>query len=203
MHLILYSGTPLDLKYPNAKGYLMFIKPENDSAKRYDPSSQINVNPSIHNLIRLDRNSYSQLPQPYSSCTVLDDNTLTVPMANQTMFDLTVQQGLAYTQQFCISVCLQEWVVKICNCNSISFDYTTSTKPLCDSLNGCHYTVSTDKSRLSDCKAQCPLECSKSIIGSDQYGLEVNKNLLLSLESVRNRLCSGHAQQHRSRSVYI
>ena len=52
--------------------------------------------PSIYNLVRLDRKTFSKLPQPYSNCLVLEDNALTVPLVNRTMFDLTVQQGYAY-----------------------------------------------------------------------------------------------------------
>ena len=65
MQLIVYCGTPLGL--------------QNSESKHYN---------------RLDRNFYSQIPQPYSNCAVLEDNTLAVSLANRTFFDLTFKQAI-------------------------------------------------------------------------------------------------------------
>ena len=57
------------------------------------------------------------------------------------MFDLTVQQGFAYTQQICMYVCWQVWITKICNCTSLRFVQTVSNKPLCLYSDFCEYEV--------------------------------------------------------------
>ena len=180
MQLILYFGKRLDLEVQVDKMYSIDIKPEHNSPIM---GGFVTVTPSIYSLFRLDRNSYSQLPQPYSNCLVLEDNTLTVPLANRTMFDLTVEQGYAYTQQYCINICVQVWINKICDCNLEIYPYKVSNKPYCVTKE---CSVLYNQEILADCKSLCPLECSKSIITSDKTEVELDKNFLLSFESVRN-----------------
>ena len=76
MQLILYSGTPLGLKRRESKKYFIYIKPEQTALNMNDGLTLL---PSTQYMVKLDHNSYSQLPHPYSNCVVLDDNTLIVP----------------------------------------------------------------------------------------------------------------------------
>ena len=184
LQLILYCGTPLGLLNTMDKMFHILIKPEKN-VPDVNIFSIFTI-PSINHLFKLDRQSNLQLPQPYSNCVVLDDNTLTVPIANRTMFDLTVQQGYVYTQQFCISVCLQILIIKICDCNSFDNFYVVSNKKFC-LLTECEHLVRQNYTQIeAECKPQCPLECSKSIIEYEQQALTLDKNLLFSLESVRS-----------------
>ena len=165
---------------------LIYIRPEQSDPEQ---NTAISAVPSVYSLIRLDRNSYSQLPEPFSNCVVLEDNTLiaSTTLANRTIFDLTVQTGYAYTHQFCLAVCLQVWTTKICHCNSMVIFYTLSNSSFCHGDDfQCAYNVPLNATFIADCKSLCPLECSRSIIESDQAVVELDKNYLLSSESVRN-----------------
>ena len=161
-------------------------------------NTTFSVYPSIQNLVRLDRNSYSQQLEPYSSCSVLADNTLTVPIANQAMFDLTFRHGFTYTQQLCMFVCLQEWIAKIWNCNSYLFlQHTVSTF---SQMSVKCYSWQQDL-RVQSAMPAGVLQVHHRI-RSIRTGNE-QRLLVLTWKREEFRLCSRHAQRRQSQSVYI
>ena len=164
MKLILYSGKPTWA--PMLHQYFsVLVGPVEANSMSYSQS----VIGGITNSLTLHRQAYTQHPYPYSDCVVLEDNTLAEDqLPDRSMFELTLQTNYSYSQQWCIQVCRQVWVVNTCGCNdNIHYDilYVVSNTSFCSSTaNRCVIRVYHNTSVLADCTRRCPFECSKTII---------------------------------------
>ena len=83
----MYAGSPRALKNPYDKYFKLVVNSSNVAQQQ--GINELYPKPGVFNSIILHRNAYSQQPYPYSGFTVLSDNTLTVPLDDPSMFELT------------------------------------------------------------------------------------------------------------------
>ena len=127
------------------------------------------LSPQYGRIINLHRLTYKQYQQPYSDCSVLEDNTLVAPLDDRSVFDLVEATGYAYTRKTCYMVCRQVLVTQTCGCNSYDIQYRLANFDLCgyqaDTLTdgGCMTKLKANSSFTAEyCFQRCPLECHKS-----------------------------------------
>jgi hypothetical protein len=181
----LNAGIPQRLAYDNGKYFKLTVNPPGVAPLEYFNS--VNVMPGIINSIRLNRNSYSQYQYPYSDCTVLDDNTLVVPLDDPSMFELTLLTNYTYTRQYCLSICQQVWTARTCGCSGYYVFYVVSNTSLCvDGMRCADQQVGANMTVSEYCNPLCPLECSATLIGIDYAGLPLNGGYLSGSEAVMN-----------------
>jgi hypothetical protein len=190
MQLLLYAGIPKRFSSMNLQQgrVTLYLKIKNDVP--FLGANGFPVNLGVANSITLSRSSYSKMISPYSSCTVLHDNTLTVPLADRSMFDFTVQTNYTYSQQLCIYVCRQKWTVQECGYNNRNFPFTISNVPLSElgsfatPADTCSDSINTNRTIGEYCTLRCPLECAKSLIEIDSTETNLNKKFFLSSKNV-------------------
>ena len=163
--MILFTGLPHEI-HVKEKSFFLFVDIDGSfpmQAIRQELSSQYGRN------IKLDRITYKQYQQPFSDCSVLEDNTLISPLEDRSIFDLVVATGYAYTRKLCFMVCRQVLVTKTCGCNSYDSSYRLENFNVCGQekntlLSGGCMTRLNANSTLNNqyCFPRCPLECRRS-----------------------------------------
>jgi hypothetical protein len=120
------------------------------------------VKPGSHANIAIERTLISKLPQPYNDCFSKDSDSK--------MNDLvrgTLQFSEVYTQQYCLQLCFQKFLERVCGCydNSVP-NYRSDEYEACpkfvDSLYNCQYLVKRifyNGANENDCFQKCPKEC--------------------------------------------
>ena len=143
--------------------------------------------------LALSRQFKSSLPKPYSDC---DD--LSINHFNSNLYNLIKQSKYDYTQQFCLSQCLQELVIKTCNCSD-SVDFAvlrnvsscSSTLQVDCALYKAYYEVYFQTDYIENvCIPQCPLECNSSKITYKLSSNQLMPNIYMTLLQAKPNLKS-------------
>lgn len=117
----------------------------------------IQLSPGFCHYIRLRKYVQNSLPDPYSSCQY-DDSI------DSEIYKRIKARNVTYTESLCINWCIQEQIVKECNCYYSWYlpvdDVTKKCKEYkdvqCADTN--YYRISRNPDLL--CADQCPSECS-------------------------------------------
>ena len=132
------------------------------------------VSPGLATTFAISRTFISQYnagpTYQYSECTVREDGSLMKPLADTTLYDLTIATNFRYTRDLCVQMCYQHGLIQECNC----VDYNTGTQPsgntsycLPPSVQTCEAQYRADKFvGLAwvgpNCLEKCPIECSRA-----------------------------------------
>jgi len=120
------------------------------------------IKPGYHANIALERTLISKLPQPYSDCFSIDSDSEMNELVSGTL-----QFSEVYTQQYCLQLCFQRFLERICGCydNSVP-NYRSDKYEACpkfvDSLYNCQYLVKRifyNGENDNECFEKCPKEC--------------------------------------------
>ena len=146
-------------------------------------TTKIELFPNIGQNIIIKRNTYNQYQYPYSDCTVLEDNTLAVPLDDRSIFDRVVNTGYSYSRQLCFMVCEQLLITEQCNCSSYRHSYQVEGFELCKKLgdtlsdNECDILVDANIATITEyCSPRCPLECHRSFLTTTISAYSYGKN---------------------------
>ena len=183
LHLVLYAGvSPEFIDDPDSPhSFNLFIETESTMPLQ---TSKIKLTPQIGKQIVIKRNTYNQYEHPYSECTVLEDNTLIVQLADRSIFDRVVKTGYAYSRKVCYMVCEQVMITRICGCNSYRLSYQVEGFNSCPYYKneiiggGCDTQVDTNfTSILTEfCLPRCPIECHRSFFTTSTSEYTYDKN---------------------------
>ena len=162
LSLELFTGNP-NVQSQNefkSDGFFVFI--HNQSNPSLLNSKSILVPTGAETNLKVKRNFISRLSSPYGNC--LSDVSIASEFSSQSFDYIVKTLYVAYTQEFCYSICLQSKIVNVCNCNAWYLP-SYGNQSLCSSTNECwkstHYLVTRNNlSIINDCVSQCPLECN-------------------------------------------
>ena len=129
LKLVLNADVPPFLVVNDNLGFFVFVENSWDVPIQSIP---LCITPGLITNIDLKRSIFHQYPWPYSDCSVLDDNTLLVDLADHTLFDKTVKTYSKYSRKACLTVCSQIVTVEKCECNSFYVDYQEADVDMCD-----------------------------------------------------------------------
>ena len=160
--------------------------------------------------IALRREFKASLPQPYSNCDFeLDKSTY----FNSDLFKLIQISPIEYTQQFCLNQCLQQLLVRECNCvfsffkSVFNASSCSATSVYCAIKAYSSIFIAKDYVKTT-CLPQCPLECSSTkylytlssydLVGNS-YVDDIEMNGNLSLDFVTRELTPKTSRQSVAR----
>ena len=106
----------------------------------------------------------------YSECTVNEDGSLMQPLADPTLYDITLATKFSYSRDLCVQMCYQYGLGQHCNC----LNYNTGIEPagnmsycLPPDVQPCEVDYRTNKYLnvewyAHSCLHKCPLERSRA-----------------------------------------
>lgn len=161
LELLLFVGLPDRLKlFEHGTGVYVFV--HNHSTYSFEPYYNI-VPVNTKAEIKLTRNFFKQMPNPYSNC-VLESN-----MRNSILYQMTKNATNYYTQSDCLLFCIQRLSCEMCNCSSPSWEKYQASRE-CKSKEDFEcitkvYEKFVSKNYIQDnCISECPLECETTDI---------------------------------------
>ena len=178
LNVEMYVGLPNQIN-SYYRGLYVFV--QNASNYPFDDMSPtpIRVTPGIGVRIVADRFFNAKYPHPYSECTVQEDGSLVLPLADASLFELAAATNYSYTQNTCIKYCLQQLFVEQCGCYSLTIkenliDVDNTSACLTSAQRECisdKYTALMSGTLIGEyCLPKCPLECSTSeIVTSNSF----------------------------------
>ena len=167
----LFTGDPtLQSKYEyKGDGFVVFV--HNQSNPSLLNSKSILVPAGTETNLKIKKTFTSRLSSPYGNCL---SDVSTNSTFSSTSFDYIVRVlNIAYTQEYCYSICLESKIVDACGCNSW-YSPSYGNQPLCSYTDNCwkfiNYLVTRNNlTVINDCVSQCPLECN-----SVDYGISTS-----------------------------
>ena len=144
------------------------------------------ASPGKETDIEISRTSIQKQPSPYSDCLSQNDS-----LANsRPLIEKTIKLTGLYTQQYCLQLCYQNFLLKYCDC----YDHTLPKfepegKLACpkfiDSLYNCQYLIKrlfyngkNDKHCLVDCPSECDITHYETRVSSLTFPTDHYKTLL-------------------------
>lgn len=187
LHVELYVGSQSECKSPlvSTSGLMIYIN--NKTYTITDDDNSIQVEPGTHADISIDPTFVKKLPKPYSDCfdasslsnssNMNDQERQESKMRREKLmnsltpeFDLineTIQLTHTYTQQFCLQLCYQKFLIRFCDC----YDHTlpkfspagySPCPKFIDSLYNCQYLIKRlfyNGKNDEKCIKKCPVQC--------------------------------------------
>jgi hypothetical protein len=112
------------------------------------------------NLV-VSRNYLKKLSYPYSNCI---DDKHTIDSFHSASYKYTIAYLKHYRQRFCLIACLQEFLMRNCNCIDLKlpvFEMRNVSPCLTDEQQNCMSIQSTKNAQLNEfCLSECPLRCN-------------------------------------------
>ena len=113
----LYVGSQDDCKSPLSSTSGLVIYVHNHAYTLTEEDNGIQVQPGTEVTIAVDRTTVKKLPIPYSDCFQSLD---AIDPQNADLINRTIHLTNIYTQQYCLQLCYQNFLIKFCDC----FDHT-------------------------------------------------------------------------------
>ena len=152
------------------KGLGAVIRIGNSSYQTDNSNNGIFVSPGYQTFIAVEREFKTMIEKPYSNCESMIDSDF---------YNLIARSDYAYTQQLCISQCLQKKFIDIYNCTLYYF-VSLFNRSQCDSDIVYLITKSPesfDKNYINEiCLPQCPLECNQTLYKTSISFNQLNGN---------------------------
>lgn len=163
LSLELYLGDQRKCKSPIGSSYGIFIYVHNSTYKVSEDNSAVLLSPGFETDVATDRVFVRKMRDPYSNCV---PNTENFDWANKMVED-TFKTTPSYTQQSCLQICYQKYLVEKFNCfdDYLPFFKGSTTRPcptILDSFNNSlnYYKESYfNESQDDKCLDLCPIEC--------------------------------------------
>lgn len=113
----LFVGSQEDCKSPLSSTSGLVIYVHNHAYTLTEEDNGIQVQPGTEATIAVDRTTVKKLPKPYSDCfQSLND----IDPKYADLIERTMNLTNIYTQQYCLQLCYQNFLIKFCDC----FDHT-------------------------------------------------------------------------------
>lgn len=159
LYLELYSGLlnkniTIAPNYRSDYGFHLLIYNSSINPTFSNEGFDIKMN-SLTNIAIKQKFMYQQ-PVPYSQCEEVDF------LKQQDFYKLISKTGSDYSRKICLPYCLQEFFLKLCDCNIVNFPRLNESIPYCQGKNlGCAYGhyYGFIKNHSAECNKKCPLEC--------------------------------------------
>ena len=165
LQLELYIGNP-DTNSPMSltTGAILFINNQSSPVRITDPG--IELSPGTQTNIGVNRMFIYKLPEPYSNCV---QNMADSKKFNKENFvQNTFQINQNYSQNFCIELCYESFLLNECNCSDINKkDLTSNYSEPCHADKQSLLCFFDMKNKFFDwnfnenCKMSCPIECER------------------------------------------
>lgn len=113
----LFIGSQEDCKSPLSSTSGLVIYVHNHAYTLTEEDNGIQVQPGTEATIAVDRTTVKKLPKPYSDCFQSTDD---IDPKYAELSARTKNLTGIYTQQYCLQLCYQNFLIKFCDC----FDHT-------------------------------------------------------------------------------
>lgn len=181
LQLELYIGSESNCRSPltTTSGLAVYVHDYTYTLTEED--NAIQVQPGTEANIAVDRTEIKQLPQPFGDCYESQTS------AKTDLIIKTVNLTGNYTQQYCLQLCFEEFLVEFCDCydNSVplfakSYIVTSKSLKTCpkfiDSIYNCEYLIKklfynniNDKACLKSCPKECEYVTYKTSVSYSKY----------------------------------
>lgn len=159
--LELYLGSERTCRSPLATTSGLIVYIHDRFYTLTDEDTGILVQPNTEIDIAVDLTSVKKLPHPYSECF---KDFETTKAEDTTLIKETIKLTNIYTQQYCLQLCFQKFLIKNCDCYDHSLpgfipENVTVCSKFIDSLYNCHYLIKKlFYNGINDmpCLAKCP-----------------------------------------------
>ena len=214
------SGKRIDLKRsylagPNFGLYLTFyvnvyeklfntvsgavVRIGNSSYSTYYSNNGIFISPGVRTFISVEREFKTILPKPYSNCEV-DMSSPPKLRPDSDLYNLIAQSEYVYSQQFCLSQCLQKQLIKKHNC-TLHFVLSIFNATECNADLAFSSADFFDRNFVwpNICLPSCPLECNQTLyktaisfnkLNGNSYISHIRKNKNLASDFINRTLDS-------------
>jgi hypothetical protein len=149
---------------PFSHSYGLNVLIENNSLSSYENHNVKVLNGGSFNFMSVKREFTSKLPKPYSDCDIDNSNTGHV---DSPYFNLILNSPYQYSQDLCVTQCIQQYLIQICNCSMPNYVdlYNVSCKNNAESMcaSEAPFTGKLNSS-VTNCIPKCPLECNSTQI---------------------------------------
>jgi hypothetical protein len=146
----------------NAPIYGLNVLIENNTYLSEDKANVIAINGGTVNYIAVQRKFNTKLPKPYSNC---DIDTKNPGKIASEYYNLILSSPYQYSQELCVTQCMQKEVIRLCNCSMPYFLdlYNFTCHSVSDAFSSIYaYKNLQVESYILDCISRCPLECSSA-----------------------------------------
>lgn len=144
----------------------------NQSTKPMLVEQGIKLKTGVETQIIVSRHFTQMLGKPYSDCLNLNELKSSYAASASASFKMTQNIYQNYTQRFCLSVCLQNIIVRTCNCTDLSSTVQSreSIEPcLSDAQLTCLRKLTdayhADSGLKNKCTSECPVRCESYSFG--------------------------------------
>lgn len=163
----------LDFNLNSLNGLGLIIRIGNSSYSTFSDTNGLFIAPGQIAFISVDREFKSILPKPYSTCEI--ESNAPKYRADSDIYNLIGDTNYVYSQQLCLTQCLQKRLIKNYNC-------TFSFLPSLFNMSNCDQNsilASRETNFNSDyinnvCLPLCPLECSQATFKTSISSIQLN-----------------------------
>jgi hypothetical protein len=190
LHLELFVGFKPVCSAPlsSTAGLMLYI--HNETYTLTEEDNAILIRPGTEANIAIDRTFFTKLSKPYGDC--IDPGNIEVTSKSNLIKQTIALTGI-YTQQYCLQLCYQEFLLQYCNCYDHTLPkYEPKNRRSCpkfiDSLYNCQYLIKrlfyngkNDRHCLKDCPSECEFiqydtTVSTAIYPTESYLRMLNMN---------------------------
>ena len=151
------------------------------------------VNAGRATFVSLSKTNKFALSRPYSNCDLDNDKYTDY---DSTLFRRIVNSNYSYSQQFCVSQCLQEIGILNCNCTA-SYIASVFSAKRCVTQNetvcfiNVFFEIFNSKNYVQEkCIPQCPLECNSTKFDYSLSDYQLLGNYYVNMIKENTRLAS-------------
>ena len=194
LHMELFLGTQKDCQSPlsTTSGLIVYI--HNKTYTLTEEDDAIQIKPGTEASIAVETTSVKKLSDPYSDCFESEEKSM-AKVSNTTLIKNTVNLTRYYTQQYCLQLCYQEFLMDFCDCydhtlpNFTPANYSTCPKFI-DSLYNCQYLIKKlfyNGKNDEHCLKRCPKECEYMTYSTTVSYLQFPTNSYLDIMKLLKR----------------
>jgi hypothetical protein len=169
LQLELFSdhANPLSIR----KGFVILVHNQTHNNYSFPGDNGINISPGFETNVAFTKNFIELLPSPYNDCMGNFNDSFFNYLVNRshTMQIMKYRFNLSiYEQNYCIKMCLQKYIIDICDCqayylpsyvlNKTSFGCNTPQQELCLLNTDANFYNSKAN---EDCLVDCPVNCEQ------------------------------------------
>ena len=167
LELTMYVGMANDLRYlTTTRGAAFYV--HNHTQFPYIASKGMTLSGGRTISVSMNRQMFYELPDPFSSCSVDENDKLTKSVDDPSIYELVLSTDYSYTRLSCKHMCMQMQLVDVCNCTTPTIDVRVDGYPVCveeselDCVDDYESGVWSDPTYYHQ-KCTCPAECFKEI----------------------------------------
>lgn len=143
LHVELFLDVPENCKTPLSPNYGLVVFIHNSTNLVWDETNGFDVMSGYETDVAVDRTRLLKLPAPFSDCI---DNTDSSAAASASEAVLsTFQLANSYTQQTCLQLCYQDFLVAHYNCYDSKLPFNNQS-----GISPCFYVINSTSSIFSD-----------------------------------------------------